>query len=778
MNIKRIYLPTVILLILSISLSGQGNTLFGYDKVHEIRLTFESDNYWSILSSNYDNSPSDVPYEMATAEIDGNTVDSIGVRLKGFSSYFFTDGNKKSIKLDFNEFVKGKRYDGLRKVNLNNGQGDPAMQRDAISYELMRRVGVPAPRTGYAKVYLNDTYWGLYLLVEQIDKEFLADNYGTKEGNLFKNMDVSDLGWLGEGTLPYQNIFDLKTGDEENAWENFVELTRQLNFSSDETFQEEIEKVFDVDQYLKVLMVDVALNNWDSYIEHGRNFYIYENPNSNQFQWVPWDYNLAMGGNFNIGGGGGGPWGPDVNDCLTVQNGSCPHPVDDFTLQIVMSLDETCCSQEWTLECENLWNQFQPTPPEECPSILNGSCPYPADDPVFLEVISFDPFCCDFSWESNCQELYDDITNGEGPGNDDGNFPIDMRGSDKILIDRLLGQEEYREIYYKHWCNFLENDFSEDWIFPLIDQRGDLIREGIEADPNYIWSLTDFEADLEDGTNQVPGLKTFISERVPLLKEQLQDLTTCNVSSSALDFQDIVVNEFCASCDSLSGISDANGDFDDWIELYNNTDESIDLSNAYLSDDRDEPLKWRFPLETKLNADSYLIVWADKDDGQDGLHSNFKLAKDGEFIMITVDDTVLDSFAFNEQETNLTLARIPNGTGEFVQTDKITFGFNNEETTSAEELFVNELDIKMWPNPVAEILNLKFDKVSNPSALKDLRMSLSDGLGKEVIKQPIRSIHSKFEVGHLPQGMYMLSVSDLSGRIIETQKLIKLIDYK
>lgn len=94
------------------NLFSQGENLFNDAVVHEVYLTFDDANYWTTLATNYDNNYPDVPYIMANATIDGITVDSIGVRLKGFSSYWVAT-DKKSIKLDFNEYVSGRKYDGL-----------------------------------------------------------------------------------------------------------------------------------------------------------------------------------------------------------------------------------------------------------------------------------------------------------------------------------------------------------------------------------------------------------------------------------------------------------------------------------------------------------------------------------------------------------------------------------------------------------------------------------------------------------------------------------------
>ena len=73
---------------------------------------------------------------------------------------------------------------------------------------------------------------------------------------------------------------------------------------------------------------------------------------------------------------------------------------------------------------------------------------------------------------------------------------------------------------------------------------------------------------------------------------------------------------------------------DDWIEFYNNTDSTIQLAGYALSDDSNEPTQWSFP-DTSIAPGEYLIVWADEDGNQEGLHANFKLSADGEVILLS-----------------------------------------------------------------------------------------------------------------------------------------------
>lgn len=134
----------------------------------------------------------------------------------------------------------------------------------------------------------------------------------------------------------------------------------------------------------------------------------------------------------------------------------------------------------------------------------------------------------------------------------------------------------------------------------------------------------------------------------------------------------LMINEFMASNSSTSGISDPQGEYEDWIELYNSGDTAIDLAGMYLTDDLDNPTAWRFPLnrpaETTIPPRGYLIVWADEDVGDSpGLHAGFKLSGEGEEIGLFNSDGVqrIDAISFGRQFPNLSYGRWPNGGQEW-----------------------------------------------------------------------------------------------------------------
>ena len=166
------------------------------------------------------------------------------------------------------------------------------------------------------------------------------------------------------------------------------------------------------------------------------------------------------------------------------------------------------------------------------------------------------------------------------------------------------------------------------------------------------------------------GCIVFVScEYAPqVLKPTQMDMGTMD-PPAMMEGTPIVINELMADNDNI--ITDPQGDYDDWLELHNLTDNAVLLTGMYLSDKEDEPTKWQFPENTEIPANGYLIVWLDEngEDAPDGLHANFKLSKNGETIMLVDTDTrgntVLDSVTFGEQETDVAFGRWPNGTGEF-----------------------------------------------------------------------------------------------------------------
>lgn len=304
LRMRNTVLLTLILLLLTVSrlCIGQipGQQLFDKSKIHEIKIISLYESLTDTLTKNYLLSfgfgqiqTRKIPYAPALISIDGVVLDSIGIRHKGFNSWWSSD--KKPIKININRYKDQQQYDGLSKFNLHNGSGDPSFIRENISYEILRSLGITAPRTAFAKVYIDEDYMGLYRLVEQIDNTFLDVNFGDHQGNLYVQQSKGSGGfvfdWISNNQEDYYESIELENHQKDNDWSSFIHFLDVVNHTPDESFKAEIQAIFDVDEYLQILAFDLAINNLDWYGNSGRNYYLVEV--AGKFHWLPWDYNLS-----------------------------------------------------------------------------------------------------------------------------------------------------------------------------------------------------------------------------------------------------------------------------------------------------------------------------------------------------------------------------------------------------------------------------------------------------------------------------------------------------
>ena len=142
----------------------------------------------------------------------------------------------------------------------------------------------------------------------------------------------------------------------------------------------------------------------------------------------------------------------------------------------------------------------------------------------------------------------------------------------------------------------------------------------------------------------------------------------------------LYINEFMA----VNGItaSDCDGEYSDWIELYNSTDTDINLTGYFLSDSKDEIRKYAFASGTVIPAKSYLLVFCSGKaiDSSIELHAPFKLNSFSESVVLSAPNgSVVDSLDYGSQETDISMARLPDGTGEFMLCDYPSPGYPNTE---------------------------------------------------------------------------------------------------
>ena len=307
-NFHRLLFIFLTTLFYSENLSAQieGANLFSIDQVVNIELDFPQSDFWSQLEDNYDNMAVNgsvyIPANLTLTDLTGTyTFDSVGVRLKGNSSYGHP-GDKKSFKIDFNKFISGQNYDGIKKLNFSNGFKDPTFLREKLFFDVCKIHGVPAPRTNFTTVTYNGEPWGFYTLVEQLDDQFLDWRMLDDGGNLFKagsNFSGGDgeasLEYLGNAQSAYESSYELKSNEAANDWSDLISFIDFINNTSDLDFETNLGAHIDLGPFLSSAALDNLFGNLDSYTQSARNYYVYHNLGMDKWQWIKWDGNEAFG---------------------------------------------------------------------------------------------------------------------------------------------------------------------------------------------------------------------------------------------------------------------------------------------------------------------------------------------------------------------------------------------------------------------------------------------------------------------------------------------------
>lgn len=272
-----------------------GDAFFSSWTVHEIRFNFQQAGYWDSLKMNYTLDA----YMSCDVSIDGVPFPDSGVKFKGNSSYN-NQSNKKPFRIDFAEYVEDREFDGLKKLVLNNAFKDPTFLREKLMLDFMNAHGMAAPRATFTRLYINGHYWGLYSVVEDVNKTFLDDRFDNKGGNLFKGDPHGALNWKGAQQNLYEGDYELKTNETENDWSDLIRFIDVLNNTPALQLADSLDRYMNTSSWYAYWAAQNLFVNLDSYCGSGHNYFIYHNTDSDKFEWITWDVNEAFG-NFQMG---------------------------------------------------------------------------------------------------------------------------------------------------------------------------------------------------------------------------------------------------------------------------------------------------------------------------------------------------------------------------------------------------------------------------------------------------------------------------------------------
>ncbi len=686
--LRTLALPVFILT----SASSHSQSLYDINTIQSIQITFAQSNWDYMLDTATTGSDG---YIMAqSVSINGVVFDSVGVKYKGNSTY-----NSNQVKNPFHielDTYKNQDYQGYTDLKLSNVSKDPSFVREVLGYSVLRQY-MDAPLSNYAHVTVNGTAIGLYVSSESVSKKFVANHFYSNDNTFIK---CNPIGGAGPGSTAKPNLVYLGTDsslyytayelNSDHGWKELTELCDTLK-----NHIGSIEKVLDVDRALWMLAFDNVTVNLDSYLGgFTQNYYLYQDEN-HRFNPVIWDLNESFG-TFNQTG--------TINLSSTTSKQQMTHLLHSGDAQWPLAqqlLSSQTTKQMYvahmrTILNENFGNNAYYTTAQALQSLINTS--------VNADVNKF------YTYTQYQNNLTTDVSSGmtSAPG-----------------ITNLMNA---RNTYLMSQSDFLATpptitNIVPSAVTPALNSTVTInanITSATSVYLGYRYAITDIftKTPMFDDGNHNDGAAgdnvygTSIAVNAAFIQYYIyaennvagmfsperaeHEFYSLYAVIPVINAGDLVINEIMA--DNASWITDASGEYEDWIELYNNSDNYLSLANLYLSDSYTNPLKWSFSDDITIEPHGYLIVWADGDTLQSGIHADFKLSSTGERLILSyANGTVLDSITFGAQFLDYSYLRCPNGTGSFSFHAPSFNAFNCVESVDE----IDAADFNLYPNPNA-----------------------------------------------------------------------------
>jgi hypothetical protein len=733
----------------------QAQNFYNRDTIQVIEIFFSFTNWDAQLDAN---EASETYIYADSVRINGVSFDSCGIRYKGNSSYSPTN-QKNPLRIELNTIKVNQDYHGIKDIKLSNCYKDPSMIREILSYQILEQY-MDCPSSNFARVYINGQYRGVYTNNESIKDDFNEVHYHADDtyfkcnplGGAGPGATVSpDLKYLGADSSAYFNGYELQSAI---GWNRLVALCNTLN----NDFQN-IEGQLDIDRAIWMLAFNNVLVNLDSYSGAFRqNYYLSWDVNG-RFVPTVWDVNMSFGG--FPGGTGSGTTTPTSLDPFSNAT-SNNHPLikqimaNPLYMRMYMAHVRTMVQEMFASGQYETWAQ---------------NLMALADSSIQADTYKF------YTYTQFLNSLTTAVTGG-GPGGG-GSIPgikalMDARAQffstnaayvlqapsivshgastsplvygSTVTITATTTNETTVYLGYRgnHQLKFTRVQMFDDGAHND-GAAGDHIF-GIEVP---VGGLT-FEYYIYAENNNA-GLFS------PARAEHEFHILAVSFPSPAVG--SVLINEVLASNDSL--LFDPNGQDEDWIELINTTNTPIDLAGFYLSDDPLNLMAWALPAGTVLPANGYILIWADNDVNQVGLHANFKLSAGGEYVYLSHGFNVHDQISFGPQLANISYARCPDAGLNFATIIPTPLANNNCQIGIQEN---EQLQIQVYPNPFAEQIIIDNQE-------ENMMLQIHDINGRILRNQMLLNGKNQIDSSTWSSGVYLVKVQ--VGAKMQTWKLVK-----
>ncbi len=279
---------------------------YDVNTVRQLNITFEQSNWAELLDSMriYGDG-----LLIGNIEIEGSKYENVGIRYRASKS-FKPGGVHNALNIKLNYINKDQNQNGYETLILSNALLDPSMVREVLGYEIARKY-MPAPEANYARVSINNSYYGLFVNVEAVDEPFLEKHFGSSDNSFFRcTPNGDDKSVAPEGckqniyaSLEYESKVSCYTQNfqmkSKEGWDDLIELAKILNDND----LESLHNVLNIDRALWMHAFNNVLVNLYSYTgANSQHYYLYKDANG-QFNTVLSELNFAFGSYKSIGPG-------------------------------------------------------------------------------------------------------------------------------------------------------------------------------------------------------------------------------------------------------------------------------------------------------------------------------------------------------------------------------------------------------------------------------------------------------------------------------------------
>jgi len=287
---RRLFLRTILAAaVAALPLPAAAQTadeVFDAQALHEMRLLINSKDL-QLLRANFTANT----YYPADLVWGSQRVRNIAVRSRGAGS---RNGVKLGLRLDFDHYTTDQRFAGLSSLVLDNLVQDPSMVRERVAMAFLNRVGVPAPRESFTRLFINNEYQGVYAIVEEIEPSFVGRTLGESSGYLFEYHWIAPFRGEDLGTISaYKPLFEPRNHETDTdgvLYGAIGDLFREAA-TTDATTRERIERYLDVGAFVTLVAAENFLAENDGVLGYAgmNNLYVYRPAGSTRQRLLPWD---------------------------------------------------------------------------------------------------------------------------------------------------------------------------------------------------------------------------------------------------------------------------------------------------------------------------------------------------------------------------------------------------------------------------------------------------------------------------------------------------------